>query len=259
MQTVRVSVFCVLCAGFVLAGGCASDQVKQLQVQNSRQADIIKDLQSKLDAAELTLGQLQAKLKYAESTGSVDVETLRNELKALEEDLQKKKDLIARMQQQMLGGVRLPVELSTMLEDFARTNPDMITYDAEHGIVKFKSDLLFDKGSDVVASSASEAVKTLCTILNSDTGKEFDVIIAGHTDDIPISKPETRAKHPTNWHLSAHRAISVLNVMGADGIDNTRMSVRGFGEFRPVVPNAPGKKGNAQNRRVEIYIVPRGM
>jgi chemotaxis protein MotB len=259
MQTVRVSVFFVLCAVFVLAAGCASDQVKQLQVQNRKQADLITTLRSDLKAAELQRDQLQLQLREAESRGGIEVETLRNELKAIEEDLQKKKDLIARMQQQMLGGVRLPVELSTMLEDFARTNPDMITYDAEHGIVKFKSDLLFDKGSDVVASSASQAVKTLCTILNSDTGKEFDVIIAGHTDDIPISKPETRAKHPTNWHLSAHRAISVLNVMGADGIDNTRMSVRGFGEFRPVTPNAPGKKGNAQNRRVEIYIVPRGL
>jgi outer membrane protein OmpA-like peptidoglycan-associated protein len=47
--------------------------------------------------------------------------------------------------------------------------------------------------------------------------------------------------------------------MVSNGIEPTRISERGFGEFRPVVPNAPGKKGNAQNRRVEIYIVPRGM
>ena len=158
MQTVKVSLIVVLVAVFALAGGCASEQVKKLQVQNSRQADIIKDLQSKLHAAELTLGQLQAKLKYAESTGSVDVETLRSQIQALEEDLQRKKDLIARMQGQMLGGTQLPIELSTMLEDFARTNPGMITYDAARGVVKFKSDLLFDKGSDVVASSAAQAL-----------------------------------------------------------------------------------------------------
>ncbi|MHC4706350.1 MAG: OmpA/MotB family protein, partial [Planctomycetota bacterium] len=66
------------------------------------------------------------------------------------------------------------------------------------------------------------------------------------------------AKHPTNWHLSAHRAISVLKIMGANNVNSMRLSARGFGEFRPVVPNEPNKKGHAQNRRVEIYIVAKG-
>jgi chemotaxis protein MotB len=119
--------------------------------------------------------------------------------------------------------------------------------------------LLFESGSDVVAPAAGEVIKSLCKILNSEQGKKFDVIIAGHTDDIRIGKPETREKHPTNWYLSAHRAISVLDIMSSSGISSERMSVRGFGEFRPITPNAPNKKGNSQNRRVEIYIVPQGM
>jgi chemotaxis protein MotB len=260
MQTVRVSSFLLLCAVFMLVGGCVSqEQYKNLQIQNSRQAERNKQLQADLDAAALKRDQLELQLKDATSRGDIEVGTLRDELRALEESIAQKKALIARMQAQMLGGGQLPIELSAMLEDFAKTNPNMITYDAERGVVKFKSDLLFDKGSDVVASSAAGSIKALCTILDSEQGKEFDVIIAGHTDDIPISKPATRAKHPTNWHLSAHRAISVLNLMAGNGIGATRMSARGFGEFRPVAPNQPGKKGNPQNRRVEIYIVPRGM
>ena len=157
----------------------------------------------------------------------------------------------------MVGGTKLPVELSTMLEDFAKGS-DMITYDPATGVVKFKSDLLFEKGSDVVAPSAVESVKSLCTILNSEQGKEFDIVVAGHTDDLRIARPETREKHPTNWYLSAHRAISVLDVMIENGIAPERISERGFGEFRPVAPNEPNKKGNPANRRVEIYIVPKG-
>ena len=260
MQTVRVSSFLLLCAVFMLVGGCVSqEQYKKLQIQNSRQAELLKELRSKLSAAEMERNQLRLQVGDAATRGDIEAGTLRDQLRAMEEDIARKKALIARMQAQMLGGGQLPIELSTMLEDLAKANPNLITYDAERGVVKFKSDLLFGKGSDVVASSAAEAIKALCTILNSEQGKEFDAVIAGHTDDIPISKPATRAKHPTNWHLSAHRAIAVLNVMGGNGIDSTRLSARGFGEFRPVVPNAPGKKGNAQNRRVEIYIVPRGM
>jgi chemotaxis protein MotB len=145
-----------------------------------------------------------------------------------------------------------------MLEDWAKGS-DLVTFDPNRGIVKFKSDLLFEKGSDEVAPIAAEAVKALCRILNTEQAKEFDIIIAGHTDDIRISQPETLAKHPTNWYLSAHRAISVLNVMTSNGIVSERASIRGFGEFRPIVPNELNKKGNPQNRRVEIYIIPKGV
>jgi chemotaxis protein MotB len=155
------------------------------------------------------------------------------------------------------GGAALPVELSTLLEDFAKTS-SMVSYDSERGIVKFKSDLLFEKGSDQVASTAVSAVQSLCGILNTEEGKNFDVLIAGHTDNIPIQKPATRDKHPTNWHLSVHRAISVLNVMRSNSIDPERMSVRGFGEYRPVATNAPNNGGNELNRRVEIYIIAKG-
>ena len=88
----------------------------------------------------------------------------------------------------------------------------MVEYDASRGLVKFKSDLLFEKGSDDVTTAAAEAVKTLCGILNTDTAKQFHIIVAGHTDDMPIQKPQTRVEHPTNRHLSCHRAIAVVEV-----------------------------------------------
>lgn len=145
-----------------------------------------------------------------------------------------------------------------MLEDFAQDKP-MVNYDSDHGIVRFKSDLLFEAGSDAVVPSAQEAIKSLCGILNSEQWCEFDIVIAGHTDDVRIARPQTLAKHPTNWHLSAHRAISVLNLMTAGNISPARLSIRGFGEYRPVEPNKPDSKGNPKNRRVEIYIIPRGL
>jgi chemotaxis protein MotB len=243
----------------VLSSGCVSEQeYKDLQVKNSRQEKLIKELRSEVETAKLELEQLRRQLGEARSRGGIEAGTLQEQINALEKAVRDKEALIARMREQLLGGVQLPVELSTMLEDFAKESPDMIAYDAERGIVKFRSDLLFEKGSDVVAAEAVKAVKSLCAIMNSEQGKEFDIIIAGHTDDIPIRRPATRVKHPTNWHLSAHRAISVLNVMTGSEIEPKRVSVRGFGEYRPVAANKPNKGGNPQNRRVEIYIVPQG-
>jgi len=255
MRTARLLGISLACTFIVLASGC-NGEMKDLRIQNDRQQKRIAQLESELKTAELQLDQLKRQLATAEATGGIDAQALREKIAALEADLAKKKELIASMQERLLGVTPLPIELSTKLEDFAKQHSDMVTYDASRGLVKFKSDLLFELGSDQVAASAAGAIRSLCEILNSEEAKKFDVVVAGHTDDIPIEKAETRVRHPTNWHLSAHRAISVLQIMASSNVNADRLSVRGFGEYRPVVPNMPNKKGNAQNRRVEIYIVP---
>jgi chemotaxis protein MotB len=256
MQIVKISLLLVICICVVLLTGCAD--MDDLRVQNATQRKRIAQLDSRMQASKLKMDQLQRQLDTADSRCQVDVESLQQKVAALEEDRGKKKALIASMQKQLLyGGASIPVELSTILEDFAKGS-EMITYDADSGVVKFKSDLLFEKGSDVVAADARNAIKSLCGILNSAQAKNFDILITGHTDDMKIARPQTREKHPTNWHLSAHRAISVLNIMTRNNISSQRVSVRGFGEYRPLEPNKPNKKGNPLNRRVEIYIVPKG-
>jgi chemotaxis protein MotB len=238
----------------IFTTGCVSDQqFKDLKLQNSAQQGRIKELEGQLQAANLELEQAKRQIEALGGKGNVEMQALQQKIAALEEE---KKALIAAMQK--LGATQLPAELNSMLEEWAKGS-DLVSFDAARGIVKFKSDLLFEKGSDEVAPSAMEAVKALCGILNTEQAKEFDIIIAGHTDDLPILKPDTKAKHPSNWYLSAHRAITVLDVMTANGIVSERASIRGFSEFRPVVPNELNKKGNPQNRRVEIYIVPKGV
>jgi chemotaxis protein MotB len=258
MRSLKLSsifVVLVLSMGMALIGGCGG--TSDLQLQNDTQRKRIAALESELQANRLELDQLRRQLSAAEQTGGVEADTLRQRIAALEEDLAKKEELIKSMQERLIGVSPLPVELNTALEDFAAQN-DMVEYDSERGLVKFKSDLLFELGSDRVTTSAAETVKTLCGILNTDEAKQFDIIVAGHTDDIPIRRPDTLAAHPTNRHLSSHRAIAVVNVLEGCGLEGKRMSTRGFGEYRPIAPNAAGHKGNPANRRVEIYIVPSG-
>lgn len=257
MRTIKLSGLFIVCALFLLVNGCNSE-LQDLRIQNDTQRQRISSLDSELQVANLELDKLRRQLSAYQGKGGIEIETLQQKIAALEQDIAKKEELIASMQQRLLtGGAALPVELSTMLEDFAKQH-NMVTFDASRGIVKFDSDLLFEKGSDTVTASAAEAVKLLCGIMNTEEGKKFDIIIAGHTDDLPILKSETRVKHPTNWALSAHRAISVLNLMEDDKIESKRLSIRGFGEYRPIAPNKENKGGNPQNRRVEIYIVAQG-
>jgi chemotaxis protein MotB len=183
---------------------------------------------------------------------------MQQKIAALEENIAKKEELIRSMQQRLLsGGIQLPVELSAKLEEFAKNN-DIVEFDSERGLVKFKSDLLFEPGSANVASEAKESVEALSEIIQSNEAEDFDLVVAGHTDNMPIGKPETKKKHPTNWHLSAHRAISVLNLMKNYGTSPERMSIRAFSQYRPVVENKANSGGHPKNRRVEIFIIPKG-
>jgi len=253
MRTVKLSVFFVVFACIVPLAGCGGEQ--DLRMRNASLNKRKAVLEGELGAARLELAQLKRQLSDAKSLTDIDKVALQEKITALEIHLGRKDELIARMREQCLGGMALPAEVSTLLEEFAEKE-DMVTFDASKGIVKFKSDLLFKSGSDAVLPPAAAAIKSLSTILNTKEATELDIIIAGHTDDQPIRY--AKANHPTNWHLSVHRAISVLKIMSANNVAQKRMSVRGFGELRPIAPNDPGK-GNPQNRRVELYIVPKGM
>lgn len=246
-----------MCGVMVLAtAGCGVSQLKyeDLQAQNRIQQSRIDELESALGQCNASLLQKQQQLDAISGRSGADSEASSATIAALEADLQAKKELIARLQSQLLeGGVPLPAELNATLQEFAKNN-DMIDFDEATGSLKFKSDLLFDSGSDVVRAAAVASLKTLSGIMNSPDAKQFDLVVVGHTDDQPIRR--VAQAHPTNWHLSAHRAISVLNALTQDGIAQDRIAVKGYGEFRPVEPNKPNKGGNPVNRRVEIFIVP---
>jgi chemotaxis protein MotB len=240
------------------AAGCVSQaQLDDLKAQNRIQQDRISQLESQLSDCNLTLDQKNKELQALGGKSGADIQAKNAYIAALEADIEQKKAMIARLQEQLLqGGAPLPMEMNVLLKDFAARNPDLVTFDEATGSLKFKSDLLFNPGSDEVSSAATQAVKALADIMNSPEAKQFDMVIVGHTDDLRISRAETKQKHPTNWHLSVHRAISVLNLLAQDQLAEDRMCAKGYGEFRPIEPNKPNKGGNAANRRVEIFIIP---
>ncbi len=151
----------------------------------------------------------------------------------------------------------LPAELDEALRAFSAEHSNNVSYDEQRGMLKWSSDLLFVTGSDVAKAPAVESLTRFTEILKSSAGDPFEVMVVGHTDSRPIVRERTLENHPTNWHLSAHRAIAVGNVLLEAGYDPQRISVVGCGEYRPLTEN-DSESSMAQNRRVDIYIVPRG-
>jgi len=214
----------------------------------------LADARSKIDALE---GEREG-LNREISTKAALADTLRGENDRL---AQYSKKLQSQMDDVLSKGmnpvevvqVRLPAELDRALKELAANHPDAVEYDAARGAVRWKSDLTFEKGSDEVRSSAQQSLQEFAKIVSSPAASQFEVIVVGHTDNLPIG-PVTGRKHPTNWNLSTNRAVSVVRSLNRFGVDFTRMGAMGYGEHHPRVPN-PARGGSEQNRRVEIFLV----
>ena len=118
-------------------------------------------------------------------------------------------------------------------------------------LITMANAILFASGSAKLSEQGIDALKPIGNVLEKYPDRSL--CIEGHTDNVPIAT-EQREKYSTNWELSTSRAIQVMNYMvGHFKIEETRLSVKGYGPFKPVAPNDT-PEGKAKNRRVVIVV-----
>jgi chemotaxis protein MotB len=119
----------------------------------------------------------------------------------------------------------------------------------ETGIaIKVADPIGFDVGEADIKPELIGALNHIAEIVAKVPGTL--VRVEGHTDDIPI---HTR-KFPSNWELSAARALNVVKFLAEKGnINPSQLSAIGYGEYRPLVPNT-SSENRMKNRRIEIYV-----
>ncbi len=113
-------------------------------------------------------------------------------------------------------------------------------------VLRLPESVLFDTGDARVKDASISTLKAIAPELRE---RSVEVRVEGHTDNRPISTGRFRS----NWELSTSRAIAVMVVLSNEGISNARLSVAGYGEFRPVGPNGT-EDGRKQNRRVDLVV-----
>jgi chemotaxis protein MotB len=117
--------------------------------------------------------------------------------------------------------------------------------------ISLADNMLYKSGSYEINARAAETLSKIAKIIKD--YKDYDVLIEGNTDNVPISKTNIR----NNWDLSALRASSVVQALQNDyGVDPKRLTAGGRGEYNPIANNDT-EQGKQRNRRTQIIITPK--
>jgi chemotaxis protein MotB len=117
--------------------------------------------------------------------------------------------------------------------------------------ISLADNMLYKSGSYEINDRAAETLSKIAKIIKD--YKDYDVLIEGNTDNVPISRENIR----NNWDLSCLRASSVVQALQTKyGVDPKRLTAGGRGEFNPIAENTT-EVGKQRNRRTQIIITPK--
>ena len=136
-----------------------------------------------------------------------------------------------------------------------KTNKITITSDERGLVITLLSDNFFEEGSaDLNINETRETLLRLAEFFRSPELTDRRYRIEGHTDNTPVAADSV---FPSNWELSATRAVNVLHYLADYGVDENKFSVAGYSDTRPKFSNDTAE-GRAYNRRVDIIILDEG-
>ncbi len=226
--------FVFVTASAVLMIGCC-DEIEarraELEQLNITRVSEVRDLRAKVVSIEELQQQLAATKSKLDSTAG-----RMNDLEAREEladkRLQTLKDLLER-----LKGVIESGDLTVRIK-------------RGRMVLELPSAILFKSGEADLSDKGKETLDKVATVLKDIKDRNFQV--AGHTDNVPLSKDNPFG---SNWHLSAARAVSVVQYLVEQKVNPRNLSAAGYSRYRPVASNK-GAKGKARNRRISIALMP---
>jgi len=193
--------------------------------------ELLRKLKSTSDEA----GQKIAVLEEENLKLKADIAELREKKEQVEAESNTYKELTREMKSELAKGEMTIKELKGKL-----------TLDVVDRI-------LFASGEAKVKEEGLEVLRRVVEILKN--VKDRDIRIEGHTDNVRIKGMLARV-YPTNWELSAARAINVVRFLQEQGLEPSLLSGAAFGEYNPLGDNET-EEGRARNRRIAIVLVPK--
>jgi chemotaxis protein MotB len=144
--------------------------------------------------------------------------------------------------------VKLQNQLEGALGEELKKHEVVMRVTPEGFVVSLNELGFFDSGQAVLLPGAADKIRRIAKVLSQDG---LDLRVEGHSDNQPIHTAQFRS----NWELSTQRAMAVLLLLVDNSeYDPTKISVAGYGQFRPIADNATAE-GRRMNRRVDLVVV----
>ncbi|RGK26222.1 hypothetical protein DXD25_13670 [Prevotella sp. TF12-30] len=269
MKQTKIFVMAMMAVA-LMATSCASK--KDLQNCQSENRELTANYQAtkeKLAATEASLAAAQEQLSstkkdYAKLQNSLD-KSLTNanqnniSIEKLVDQINESNQYIRHLVEVKSKSDSLNMVLTNNLtRSLSREEMKEVDVQVLKGVVyiSLADNMLYQSGSYEVNSRAKETLSKIAKIIQD--YKDYDVLIEGNTDNVPVSTTSAKMKNiRNNWDLSALRASSVVQYLQDNfGVSPKRMTAGGRGEYNPVTTNDT-EVGKMRNRRTQIIITPK--
>ena len=196
----------------------------------------------------LVIGVLLFAYFYFEKYMPLDkkISDFKQENLLLAEELGRLKEMVKQTEKKDTTAIPIKEEFKELLEGIDITGTD------EQLKIILPGKKLFPPGSVEISKEGKELLRQLGNILKR--LKNRRILIEGHTDNSRISGT-LKKKYPTNWELSAARAVKVVRFLIEEiGIDPKRIAAIAYGEYHPIADNSTSE-GRAKNRRIVVTLL----
>ena len=254
-----------LVAGFLLTScGVKKELYQACQEDNKALQANYQDTKEQLAAANTRVASLQEQLSALQSTNETLQKSLDKSLTNANQNnisIEKLVDQINESNQYIRHLVEVKsksdslnmVLTNNLTHSLSKEELKEVDVQVLKGVVyiSLADNMLYESGTYKINKRAAETLSKIAKIIKD--YKDYDVLVEGNTDNVPISRENIR----NNWDLSCLRASSVVQALQNDyGVDPKRLTAGGRGEYNPLQPNT-SEVGKMRNRRTQIIITPK--
>lgn len=266
-----------LVAGCLLISSCVSKkdlqncQLENKELTNKYQTtqDKLSDVNSQLAASKVRVASLEEQLEQTKSAYSSLQSSLDKSLTASNQttvNISKLVDQINESNQYIRHLVEVKsksdslnlILTNNLTRSLSKEELKEVDVQVLKGVVyiSLADNMLYKSGSYEINDRAAETLSKIAKIIKD--YKDYDVLIEGNTDNVPVNASAASMKNiRNNWDLSCLRASSVVQALiNQYGVDPKRLTAGGRGEFNPVTSNDT-EVGKQRNRRTQIIITPK--
>jgi chemotaxis protein MotB len=179
------------------------------------------------------------------------IEQKDREIEARDQTIMALEQELKNLEQEQERSDRLNEDLEAALSELQDKEQLLLQSDDNQSMITLPNRVTFDSGSASLTPEGMAIIDAVWGVLSRYPDRQ--ILVEGHTDNVPIAA-EYRSKYPSNWELSAARALAVVHhVQSRFKTDPKRLAAVGCGKYRPIADNNT-EEGRADNRRVVVVV-----